>query len=88
MNSINLQINSEKSKFKMSRSYKKPFGWVCGCKSRTMRFWKKKCNRRIRRASIELGQKSYYKKILGNDIWLSPSDGKWYYGEDPKFKRK
>lgn len=72
---------------KMSRSYKKPFGTVCELRSGQMKDWKKKSNKEFRRSDPEeLISGSYYKKR--NDVWLSPSDGKCFYGEDKKYTRK
>jgi hypothetical protein len=69
---------------KMSRSRRKnPIRTVCGCTPHEMKNWKKSCNRRMRRnISVEedIGNGSTYKKI--NDIWDSPSDGK-YRMDDP-----
>ncbi len=74
----------------MSRSYKKPYGPVC---SGQMKKWKKESNKKLRKIPIDFDNKAQelsngnnYKKF--NDVWSSPSDGKRYYGEDPKHKRK
>jgi len=69
----------------MSRSFKKPWGPVAGAARGTQKKWKRQCNGLIRRAE-EHDNYSFYKKV--NDPWGSPIDGKRYYGEDPKWKRK
>lgn len=52
-----------------------------------MKEWKKQCNRGMRRISEEkeIPNGKYYKKV--NDIWASPSDGKWFRG-GPEWRRK
>lgn len=70
----------------MSRSYKKPFGPVA--RGSSMKKWRSESNRIIRRDKRykDISDGNAYKKI--NDVWGSPSDGKMYYGESPRFKRK
>jgi predicted alpha/beta hydrolase len=73
----------------MSRSYKKGYVGVASHSNSTMKDWKRMCNRKIRRISMddpdEWGYEKSYKKI--NDRWLSPEEGKNYW-DSPKARRK
>lgn len=66
----------------MSRSRKKPYGPVA---SGAMNWWKKLAAKRVRMTE-DLQDGRYYKRL--EDVWGSPSDGKYYYGSDPKWTRK
>lgn len=68
----------------MSRSYKKPYGPCCVCKTKVLKRWKKSYNSKMRNTSID----DVPDKRIAGPIWVGPSDGKTYYGEDPKWKRK
>jgi hypothetical protein len=66
----------------MSRSKKKPWGPIA---SGAMNWWKKLAAKRVRQAK-DVSNGRYYKRL--EEIWSSPSDGKWYYGDDVKYTRK
>lgn len=53
-----------------------------------MKNWKNQCNRTLRNIpqEDEIPNGKFY--IRMHDIWTSPSDGKTYHGNDPKYKRK
>lgn len=70
----------------MSRSHKEPYG---PAGSNKMKDWKKGANKKLRRIAIDSTEElknSLYKRK--SDIWDSPSDGKMYYGDKDKYKRK
>lgn len=59
-----------------------------GCTSAgEMKWWKRLSNKRVRQKEIiETHSVSSYKKA--SETYTSPSDGKTYYGKDPRWKRK
>lgn len=66
----------------MSRSKRKtPITGITTSKSD--RYWKKKCNRKLRRVPIDKDLPSGGRyKPMGGDEWYSSKDGKHYYGEE------
>lgn len=74
----------------MSRSRRKtPIVKVGETRPGLMKWWKKQCNKRIRR-SHNIGDGSDYRKI-GGDVWDSPSDGKmslycWWFDKESREK--
>lgn len=69
----------------MSRSKKKPYIHNCCVTSTAVKQWKKECNKKVRRMSLDEDIDKVYKKL--SDPWLSPGDGKGYW-DDPKGRRK
>lgn len=67
----------------MSRSYRKPYGPVA--RGASMKEWRRQAAKSVRN-SDDVANGSSYKKL--EDVWGSPSDGKCYYGNDPKARRK
>ena len=43
----------EKDSVLMSRSFKKPYGPCCGCKTKVLKRWKKSYNSKMRNTSID-----------------------------------
>lgn len=67
----------------MSRSIKKTLKkWVCA--GTGMKLWKRAQNRKIRRSALDVPNGNHYRKE--NDIWLSPSDGKMWFGGDSYYE--
>jgi hypothetical protein len=75
----------------MARSRKKtPRGYVARCKAGTMRWWRAKSNRALRRAVRSAIDADPLADTLPelrevSDIWASPGDGKHpYWRESPR----